>query len=84
MSTDFAIDTKQLLELGATISIELNDIAPEQIGYFETYLKLTDYPYKRSIELSDCKEIVMLSCSGQFRVYLIDYLNSNQITYEEY
>jgi hypothetical protein len=88
MSTDFSIDTAQLLELGATLSLELNDtnnkFLPERYELLTTYLQLPNYPYKRDVALSPDSKRVMLSCSGAFRSYLTDYLKSNNITYEEY
>lgn len=77
MSTDFNINLEQAKAAGVEIEYDDGSEFGPVIG-----AKFPDYPYWRDIGIHENE--ILLSCNGNFRSWLKNWLTENDIEFEMY
>ncbi len=74
MSSDFNINREQAELAGACVTSSFLD--DKEYG-----MTFPSYPYNRDVGLTDDYKEILLSCSGEFRNWLTQWLKDNNIEY---
>lgn len=78
MSSEFYVNKRDLEENGVLVY-------PNEEDYTEVSLNFPNYEYLRSAYLSfDDSESIQISCSGEFRNWLYNFLKEKGINYAVY